>query len=156
MHTSDESRSPMETNSDTRPQTYSQFADICIKISLNLPEASAWRWDDSFKTALVAFEKTDGDLVLFPLIREFDHQWDIFSLPDASGPFFEYFQSAFGVIPGQRIFTSECEGDATLFAVWWPWGDDIHISLRVGLFTRSAAGSDHEQSKILLSSWLNL
>ena len=156
MHFNDDSRNTMEIDSDIRPRFYSQFSDICTKISLNLPKASAWRWDDSFKTALVAFEKTDADLVLFPLIKEFDQQWDFSSLQDATGPFFEYFQSAFGMIPGQRVFTTQCEGSATLFAVWWPWGDDINISLRVGLFTETDLGSDPVPKQILLSRWLNL
>ncbi len=138
-----------------QPQRFPKFADICAKISMNLPEESAWHWDEPFGTALVAFEKSDADLVLFPLIKEFDRHWDFSSLPGASGPFFDYFQSAFGVIPGQRIFTTGNSAGWTLFAVWWPWGDDITVSLRVGLFPAVGSDTNRKQIKCNLSCWFH-
>jgi hypothetical protein len=141
---------------DLQSDSYPEFADICTKISLNLPEASTWRWDETFQTALVAFEKSDGDLVLFPLIKEFDRHWDFTSLQQGTGPFFEFFQSAFGVIPGQRIFTTDDSAGRTLFAVWWPWGDDVNISLRVGLFVAADQDTARERIKNLLSGWFHL
>ena len=139
-----------------QPDSSQRFADICAKISLNLPQNATWQWDDTFGTAWVAFEKTDVDLVLFPMIKEFDHQWDFSSLQGTSGPFFEYFHSSFGVIPGQRIFTTDDGAGWTLFAVWWPWGDDITISLRIGLFQASGQDSARERIKAELSSWFHL
>ena len=141
---------------DLQSEHYPKFTDICANISLNLPEDSKWRWDDTFQTALVAFEKSDGDLVLFPLIKEFDHHWDFTSLGQASGLFFDFFQTAFGVIPGQRVFTSEDSAGRTLFAIWWPWGDDVNISLRVGLFVAADHDAARELIKNLLSGWFHL
>lgn len=139
-----------------RPRNISKFAGICAKISLNLPQASAWRWDKAFGTALAAFEKTDSDLIIFPLIKEFDHRWDFSSLQGTTGPFFEYFHATFGMIPGQLIFTTADQNGWTLFAVWWPWGDDAHISLRIGLYTEDDRDANGNQIREHLRSWLNM
>ena len=129
---------------------------ICERISLNIPDEDKWRWDDHFKTALVTFEKKDMELIFFPIMQEFAKQWDFVSIDQAEGAFFKYFNDRFGLVPGQKIFTTEDDTGVILFATWWPWGDDLRFSLRVGLYANGQKGLDDKHIKFCLTKWFNL
>lgn len=132
-----------------------KFATICMRISLNLPPSCQWHWDDRFNLALVVFEREDYELVYMPILLEFEHRWDCFSLSGASEVIKEHTNGAFGLIPGQEIFTAAGTENhsAHLFATLWPWGDDKRYSLRVGLI---APGLNREEIKIRLTDWLKI
>jgi hypothetical protein len=38
-----------------------------------------------------------------------------------------------GVRTDQRVFTGDTSGRLLGYGLWWPWGDEITISLRIGL-----------------------
>lgn len=135
---------------------FEKFQEICRRISLNIPQKNQWRWDDKFGTALVTFEKIDMELIYFPISLEFSHQWDFISIDQADGPFFAHFVDRFGLVPGQKIFTTENGAGIVLFATWWPWGDDTHFSLRVGLFAQDANDLTPKEIRAQLTDWFNL
>ncbi|MGD9017142.1 MAG: hypothetical protein PVH30_07145 [Desulfobacterales bacterium] len=132
-----------------------KFASICKRISLNLPSNARWAWDERFNLALVVFEEKDYDLVHMPIILEFEHRWDYFSLPGAFDLLKDHAVNAFGLIPGQEIFTATgTTGDGTfLFATLWPWGDGNRFSLRVGIISPLL---DLETTRCHLVDWLKI
>ena len=132
------------------------FETICKRISLNIPNEDKWRWDGRFNTALVTFEKKDMELIYFPIMQEFTKQWDFVSIDHAEGSFFEFFNDQFGLVPGQQIFTSEDDSGIILFATWWPWGDDLRFSLRVGLYANGQKGLNDHEIKAYLTEWLGI
>ena len=136
--------------------TLKTFKTICDRISLNIPQEDKWRWDNHFKTALVTFEKKDMELIYFPIMQEFAKQWDFVSIEHADGSFFKYFNDQFGFVPGQKIFTTEDDSGVILFATWWPWGDDLRFSLRVGLYANGQNGLDDNRIKAYLADWFRL
>ena len=139
------------------PETNRKYQTICENICLNLPEQSLWQWDPKFKTSIIVFNKFDQDLVFFPITQEFDHRWDFSSIDRSGNAFYEFFINRFGIIPGQVIFTSDRHNGWILFAVWWPWGNNEKISLRVGLFAdddKAAVGD--EQIRAWLTKWFKL
>ena len=91
-----------------------KFCGICVKISLNVPPHCTWCWDEVFGTALVVFDRSDLDLVYIPMTLEFDAQWDMASIDKAPPHFASYFNSVFGIMPGQKIFTA-ANGDGLIF-----------------------------------------
>jgi hypothetical protein len=131
------------------------FADICSKISLNIPSTSQWSWDNRLKTAMVVFDKGDMDVVYIPIAVEFDTQWDFKTIENSPPHFCEFFKRVFGIIPGQKIFASSDGSGTILFAVWWPWGDGNKISLRVGIYNVDDA-TDPNLFKKSLSKWLQI
>lgn len=133
-----------------------KFSRICFKISLNVPSHCTWCWDEVFRTALVVFDRRDMDLVYIPMTLEFDAQWDIASIDKAPPHFSSYFNRVFGIMPGQKIFTTAGSDDLILFAVWWPWGDGAKISLRVGLISPANDRLARRQIKALLTDWFHL
>jgi hypothetical protein len=136
-------------------QDMNKFAEICRRISLNLPPNCRWHWDERFNLALVVFEQEDYELVYLPILMEFDQRWDCFSLTGASAAVKDHADQVFGLIPGQEMFTAAGgNGDGLcLFATLWPWGDDNSYSLRVGMI---APKMSREAIRASLSDWLRI
>jgi hypothetical protein len=144
------------TGRTMQPSNLTKFNDICAKIQLNIPPAFPWQWDATFQTVLVAIDCSEMDLVLFPITLEFDEQWDFATVQNLPSGFYRYFNDRFGIVPGQKIFTSQDADGRVLFAVWWPWGDGTTISLRIGLFVPDGGITAPDQIKSRLAEWFNI
>lgn len=128
----------------------------CRRISLNLPDHCAWQWDLAFNLALAVIEKKDQIMVELPLTLEFSQQWDFTTIAEADAPIRDFFQAGFGIVPGQKVFVMQPVDGIVLYAVWWPWGDDERISLRLGLVASSWKKLQSGKAKKLLCRWLDL
>jgi len=95
-------------------------------------------------------------MIELPLTLEFSNKWDFATINDAEAPIRDFFQAGFGVVPGQKVFTTDPVNGVVLFAAWWPWGDDERISLRLGLVSLSDQKLENAEVKDLICSWLNL
>lgn len=129
---------------------------VCQRISLNIPDRCPWRWDKEFNLALTVIDRQDEIMIELPLTLEFAHKWDFATIDDADQPVRDFFQSGFGVVPGQKVFTTDPVQGIVLFAAWWPWGDDERISLRLGLVSLTERKLDRAEVKDLICGWLNL
>ena len=129
---------------------------VCQRISLNIPDNCPWRWDKEFNLALTVIDRQDEIMIELPLSLEFAQKWDFATINDAEEPVREFFQSGFGVVPGQKVFTTEPVQGIVLFAAWWPWGDDERISLRLGLVSLTEKKLGNAEVKNLICGWLNL
>ena len=132
------------------------LGNICQRISLNIPENSPWRWDKEFNLALAVIDRKDEIMVELPLTLEFSHKWDFTTIDDADASVRDYFQSGFGIVPGQKVFTMDPVNGVVLYTAWWPWGDDARISLRLGLVSVSDNKLDNADIKRLICGWLKL
>ena len=122
---------------------------------MNISSESQWCWDEKFNTALVVFDKCDRDVIYIPITQEFDTQWDFTTIEKSPPRFYTYFNRVFGVVPGQKVFTSTNASGTILFAVWWPWGDGEKISLRVGLHEDDKI-ADPDRLKESLYNWFHI
>lgn len=129
---------------------------VCHRISLNIPDTSPWQWDKEFNLALSVIDRQNEIMVELPLTLEFAHKWDFATIDDADHPTRDFFQSGLGVVPGQKVFTTDPVNGVVLFATWWPWGDDERISLRLGLMSISTEKIEKTEVKALICRWLNL
>ncbi len=129
---------------------------VCRRISLNIPETCPWRWDKEFNLALTVIDKQDEIMIELPLTLEFAHKWDFTTINDAEAPIRDFFESGFGVVPGQKVFTMDPVDGIVLFAAWWPWGDDERISLRLGLVSVAGEKLANAEVKRLICKWLDL
>ncbi|WP_319525519.1 hypothetical protein [uncultured Desulfosarcina sp.] len=129
---------------------------VCRKISLNIPDHCPWRWDREFNLALTVIDKQDEIMIELPITLEFNHKWDFSTISGADAPVRDFFQSGFGVVPGQKLFTMDPLQGMVLFAAWWPWGDDERISLRLGLLSITDQKLDSSDVKRLICGWLGI
>ena len=129
---------------------------ICKRISLNIPENCPWRWDKNLNLAIAVISRKDEIMVGLPLSLEFSYQWDFFTIDNADTAVRDYFQTGFGVMPGQKLFVQDPVNGVVLFAAWWPWGDDERISIRLGLISITNEKIQQEDVKRLMCKWLNI
>jgi hypothetical protein len=92
-----------------------------------------WSWDNRFNTVTSSFHvdlTSEAEQAIVGILpTEFDHR----SIGSASVALREITEAAGGVRPDQRVFSSATEGRMFVYGLWWPWGDEITVSLRVGL-----------------------
>lgn len=92
-----------------------------------------WSWDYRFNCVASSFHvdlTRDCEKALLSVLPEiFDQR----SMERAPEHIVEMVEAVGGVRPDQRIYTLRSGGRLTPYAMWWPWGDEITISLRVGL-----------------------
>jgi hypothetical protein len=89
----------------------------------------------SFSTAVEADARNAVNSV-------FKAQYTHRSLSKAPATIHEISEASGGLRPDQMIVTSDTIGGLMAFGLWWPWGDDVTISFRVGLVGSRA--SDYE------------
>jgi len=96
-----------------------------------IPTAYRWEKDDRFDAYLVVIGKNDSESVMGRLSGIFASRWDSSTLGNASKPEIKLAKE-FGGIKNEQILFTSLNGNAVFFGVWWPWGDNSRISLRVG------------------------
>lgn len=94
---------------------------------------AGWSWDtrlscvaSSFSVDLV--EEAEGATRLV-----FVNVWTPQSLRNAPPAICDVARSTGGLRDEQRILSSAPGGGIVAYGLWWPWGDETTISLRVGL-----------------------
>jgi len=104
-----------------------------------------WSWDyrvncvassfhvDMTKEAEAALSQTFGEI--------YDHR----TLSRAPDYIQEVAEAVGGIRADQKIYTARTGGRLSPFALWWPWGDETTISLRIGL---AGYSSDHDFQRL--------
>ncbi|BBO80016.1 hypothetical protein [Desulfosarcina ovata] len=138
------------------PADLDEFKTISRRVSLNIPQNCPWRWDKEFNLALTVIDSKDEIMVELPLALEFANKWDFSTIYEAEAPLRDFFQAGFGIIPGQKVFTTDPIDGIVLYVAWWPWGDEERISLRLGLMSISGNKLDHTEMKKRVCHWLGL
>jgi len=135
---------------------FSKFKLICSKVRDSIPSSYTASWDEDFQVIRIVFEKTEKKPLLQTLIQEFQFQWDFTSIDNASDFIEKFITSIFGIIPGQILFTSNETSIPILFAVWWPWGNEDYISLRLGIYSPEDPSGSRSEIKQQLTGWFDL
>jgi hypothetical protein len=132
------------------------FAEMCRKICLNIPDAYQWRWDQRREMAVITLDKEDAELVFFPLFKEFTHHWDFSSCDQNGATGAMEINSRYGLMPGQAFFSSRPLCGLVMFVAWWPWGKHDKVSMRVGLMPAGKQRFKGDVAYRCLSRWLKL
>ena len=136
-------------------ESIKKFEAICSLIIRNIPSDYTWKWkwDEEFSTALIVFDQKDADAVFSTISSGFDRHWDFSTLEESEDHIKSFLNSAFGMVPGQRIFAAEDPSGEVLLAAWWPWGNGEKISLRIGIFSPEAEIVITDENKERLMKW---
>lgn len=94
-----------------------------------------WSWDARFSCVASAFSTDLIEEANQALAGTFPHRWNQKSLSTAPPLVQQLAEKTGGVRADQWIFCTKSNAGALVFALWWPWGDDTTITLRVGLPT---------------------
>lgn len=129
---------------------------ICSQLKAAVPGPNPWRWDEEFDVARIVFRKSDEQVVLPLLEKAFQNRFDFSTIEKSSSHINQFITSLFGIIPGQMVFSSDITNGHILFAAWWPWGNEMYISLRVGFHAVLDCTADKTALRNHLSEWFNL
>jgi hypothetical protein len=132
------------------------FKEICRKICINIPPNYRWQWDEQRNMALMVLEDEDAELVFYPLLKEFKHNWGFSTSPPENESVCARVNGQFGLMPGQVLFTSHPLCNILLCVAWWPWGEDRKISMRIGLIPAAEINLRNDMAFQCLSRWLNI
>ena len=92
-----------------------------------------WSWDTRLSCVTssfnVEFESKSRAAVIVALSTE----WTPVTIPRASPALRDLAERTGGLRAGQLIFTSATIGANFAYGLWWPWGDGMTTSLRIGL-----------------------
>lgn len=114
---------------------------LCEQLLDATREASGWRWDESNGVVLATIDAPQRSALLERLRELFPHSWDQLDIATAPRRV-RYIAGLWGgLMAGQHLFVLDAEGDPVLFALWMPWSDRIHTSLRVGCTPFAAAAA---------------
>ncbi len=92
-----------------------------------------WSWDYRFECVASSFHVDLTREAETALLRHLPAIFDHKTLASAPAHIQEVSEEVGGVRADQKIFTGDASGRLAAFGLWWPWGDETTISLRVGL-----------------------
>ncbi|MEO5770297.1 MAG: hypothetical protein ABIS92_18215 [Polyangia bacterium] len=95
--------------------------------------ASDWTWDPRFKCVTSSLPATDAESV-GPLLKAVvPNEWTAISFASAPEPVRALEARCGDLRPGQLLFTGQQIAGMVPFAMWWPWGDNSKISVRLSI-----------------------
>lgn len=92
-----------------------------------------WSWDYRFNMIASSFHVDLISDAERALLIAFPESYDTKSFARAPEHIRELGESVGGVRADQRMFAGPAVGRLVPIGLWWPWGDEITISLRIGL-----------------------
>ncbi len=90
--------------------------------------------DGRFHTAATSFDSKYSGKLIKALNKEFHSQWNPITISGAPAVVQTIKSQAGGMKGGQILFTSDENSLPVIFGAWWPWGNGVTISLRIGLY----------------------
>lgn len=92
-----------------------------------------WSWDYRLNCAASSFHVDLTGECEAALLANFADVFDARTIERAPDSVADVAESSGGIRSDQRIFVMRSTGRLVPYAMWWPWGDEMTVSLRVGL-----------------------
>jgi hypothetical protein len=92
-----------------------------------------WSWDSRYSCVASSFNvEMDGEARAV-ILAYLPYEWTSKTIGSAPTQARELADGTGGVRPDQRLYTMDQLGRLVGYGLWWPWGDEITISLRIAL-----------------------
>jgi hypothetical protein len=117
---------------DRKVSSTDQLFEALKRLRTKWPKGG-WSWDNRLSCVASSFGielVTEAHTALADCLP---HEWTMKSIGASPPAVREIADATGGIRPDQRLFSSDPGGRIIGYGLWWPWGDDITISLRVGL-----------------------
>ena len=102
-----------------------------------------WSWDSRFACISSSFSVEMENAARAAALLALPNEWTNKTLPSAPTHLRDIAERCGGLRSGQLLLSGAASGRLFPFGLWWPWGDGMSISLRLGLGgDRPAAGRD--------------
>lgn len=98
-----------------------------------------WSWDPRISCVSSSFSTILESEARVAITGTFRVKYTPKSMARAPAAVHEISDATGGLRADQMIVTSETVGGLMAYGLWWPWGDDVTISFRVGLIGSRAS-----------------
>jgi hypothetical protein len=95
--------------------------------------ARGWSWDARFSCITSTFNVELQAKARSAVGAALPTEWTSSTIQRAPAPLRDLAERTGGLREGQMILVSTTVGSAYGYGLWWPWGDGITTSLRIGL-----------------------
>ena len=103
-----------------------------------------WSWDPRINCVSSSFSTVLESEARTAITATFRVKYTEKSMPKAPAAVHEIAEATGGLRADQMIVTSDTVGGLMAYGLWWPWGDDVTISFRVGLIGSRAADFEED------------
>jgi len=104
--------------------------------------ARGWSWDTRLTCVTSSFSvQLEGDARM-SAAKAFANEWTMATIGKAPTALRELAERTGGLRSGQMVLCSAMAGSAFAYGLWWPWGDGMTTSVRIGLGGPSASSAD--------------
>jgi hypothetical protein len=95
-----------------------------------------WSWDGRLTCVASSFGMDVVSEARTAILYALPHEWTHRSVRSAPPSVIEVADATGGLRPDQILFASDPVEATFAYGLWWPWGDDVTISMRIGLVGR--------------------
>jgi hypothetical protein len=106
--------------------------DALVRMKAKWP-TRGWSWDPRLSCVASSINVELTTEALSAAALAFPREWNVASLPTAPPVVRGVADSTGGIRPDQLLLTMEPIGSNLVYGLWWPWGDDVTVSFRVGM-----------------------
>jgi hypothetical protein len=92
-----------------------------------------WSWDPRLSCVTSSFDAEFDARARTAAAIALAAEWTSTTIQRAPPPLRDLAERTGGLRAGQMIFASAGVGAAFAYGLWWPWGDGMTTSLRIGL-----------------------
>jgi hypothetical protein len=92
-----------------------------------------WSWDKRLSCVTSSFADELDPSARAVASVAFPSEWLPNTLSKAPPAVRDLVERAGGIRAGQRVLSSAVIGSSFLYCLWWPWGDGMTTSVRIGL-----------------------
>ena len=92
-----------------------------------------WSWDGRFNCVTSTFNTELEPRARAAIATALTTEWTPSSIGQATPALRDLVEKTGGMRSGQLLFASAVVGRAFTYGLWWPWGDGMATSLRIGV-----------------------
>lgn len=113
----------------------SPLFDSLVRLRAAWP-GGGWSWDTRLSCVSSSFSVELADEARAAAKRALPYEWTSKNIGKSPAIIHELADSSGGVRAEQLVLATDPDEELIAYGLWWPWGDDVTISLRVGLAGR--------------------
>lgn len=120
------------------PPRWQPLFDKLSRVKQGWP-TRGWSWDGRLECIASSFSAMHEQKARAALAEAFPLVWNHTNLGRAPARIQTFAESTGGVRSGQAIMATDAPGGYTAYGLWWPWGDGVSISMRMGILDLNPA-----------------
>lgn len=112
-----------------------------------------WSWDSRFTCVSSSFSAELEQEARAAIAQSFAAQFTHRTVRSAPTHLHEVAENTGGLRSDQLLVTTDPHAGLTGFGLWWPWGDDVTISFRVGLAGPGSTRYEDDLRELFGAGW---